>query len=161
MKTAAVFALLVAFVGATALVEPLQGSGYPDCGLTDGSFYIPEKITVGKPFAVRFCSGAYFKTSSKSITLAIGFNSTSVDGSVILTQDIYPVGGKKYDFEATVPNSLDKFSDKSPLIVVEKINGYYESEYYQVTTKKAHIVYPEESYAGDTDAQVLISANLD
>ncbi|KAI4520006.1 hypothetical protein EV122DRAFT_273495 [Schizophyllum commune] len=158
MKTATFFASLVAFVGATALV---QDSGYPDCEPTTGSFHIPDKITVGKSFAVRFCSSTYFKTSTKSITLAIGLNSTSVDGAVVLTQELHSKDGKTYDFEATVPNSAAyKFSDKSSLIVVEKIHGYYVSENYQVTTKKAHIVYPE-SYAGESDFQVLISAGLD
>ncbi|KAL1714468.1 hypothetical protein EV715DRAFT_209486 [Schizophyllum commune] len=161
MKTATFFASLAAFVGATAFAEPLQNSDYPACEPTTGSFHIPDKITVGKSFAARFCSSTYFKTSSKSITLAIGWNSTSVDGSVILTQEIHSDDGKTYDFVATVPNSgAYKFSDKSSFIVVEKIWGYYVSENYQVTTKKAHIVYPE-SYTGDSDSQVLISANLE
>ncbi|KAL1702366.1 hypothetical protein EV121DRAFT_281964 [Schizophyllum commune] len=161
MKTATFFASLVAFVGATAFAEPLQDPGYPDCGTTTGSFHVPHTITVGKPFAVRYCSGAYFKTSSKSITLAIGWNSTSIDGSVILTPELPSNGGKKYDFEATVPRAGEyKFSDNSSLIVVEKTHGYYVSENYQVVTKKAHIVYPE-SYAGESDSQVLISGELD
>ncbi|KAI4522160.1 hypothetical protein K523DRAFT_277434 [Schizophyllum commune Tattone D] len=146
MKTAAVFASLVALVGATTLVEPRQDSDYPDCEPTTGAFYIPDSITVGEPFPVRFCSSTYFKTSSKSITLAIGRDSTNVSGSVIMTDELTTKDNKKYDFEATIPySSTIKFSETSPLIVVEKINDYYVSESFQVVTTDAHLVYPEES----------------
>ena len=91
-----------------------------------GAFYYPSSVTVSEPFALRFCSGTYFKTSSKSITLAISAaGDTNLDRAVILTDELTSPDYKTYDFEAVVPKTMFTFPEETYLIVVEKTNDYY------------------------------------
>ena len=91
-----------------------------------GAFYYPSSVTVSEPFALRFCSGTYFKTSSKSITLAISAaGDTNLDRAVILTDELTSPDHKTYDFEAVVPKTMFTFPEETYLIVVEKTNDYY------------------------------------
>lgn len=74
---------------------------------------------------MRFCLDTYAKTSSQPNTLALNPQSQkSVDGAVILTDELASDNGKKYDFEATVPEGLD-LTGNTFLAVVEKINDNY------------------------------------
>lgn len=138
MKATIILASLLALVGAASIPEKRQE--YPDCEPTTGAFYFPDTVTVGEPFSVRFCSSTYFKTSSQSITLAITRTDDSIDGAVILTEELK--GNKRYDFEATVPMSQITFPNSTYLAVVEKINDYYVSSSYDVTTAPVTVVYP-------------------
>ncbi|KAL1739298.1 hypothetical protein HDZ31DRAFT_69081 [Schizophyllum fasciatum] len=142
MKTAAAFASVLALVGTAAALESRQDASYPDCEPTTGAFYAPETLTVGEAFPVRLCSSTYFKTSSKTITLAISRDDTNVSGAVILADDLTSKDNKKYDFEATVPQSEVKFDNHTKLIVVEKINDYYVSSSFQLYYADVDVVYP-------------------
>ncbi|KAL1673001.1 hypothetical protein EV122DRAFT_255470 [Schizophyllum commune] len=123
MKFPIVLGSLVALASASAIQTR---EDYPDCGPNIG-FYVPETVTRGQAFPVRFCSDTYAKPSSQSITLALNpLSKKSVDGAVILTDELASDNGKKYDFEATVPESLDLTSNTF-LAVVEKINDHYVS----------------------------------
>ncbi|KAL1686478.1 hypothetical protein GGG16DRAFT_117861 [Schizophyllum commune] len=129
MKFAIAFSSLVALASASVIQTRAD---YPECGPTTGGFYVPETVTRGQAFPVRFCSDTYAKTSSKSITLALNPQSQkSVNGAVILTDALVSDNGKKYDFEATVPESLD-LTGNAFLAVVEKINDYYVESSYAV-----------------------------
>ncbi|KAL1700137.1 hypothetical protein EV121DRAFT_295486 [Schizophyllum commune] len=113
---------LVAFASASAIQTREDHS---DCGPTTGGFYVPETVTRGQAFPVRFCSDTYAKTSSKSITLALNpLSEKSINGAVILADELASDNGKKYDFEATVPKSFD-LTENAFLAVVEKIHDHY------------------------------------
>ncbi|KAL1664335.1 hypothetical protein GGF50DRAFT_88721 [Schizophyllum commune] len=115
MKFAIAPSSLVAFANGSAIQTR---EDYPDCGPTTGGFYVPETVTRGQAFPVCFCSDTY--PSEKS-----------VDGAVILANELASDGGKKYDFEATVPESLD-LTGNAFLAVVEKINDYYVESSYAI-----------------------------
>ncbi|KAL1691012.1 hypothetical protein GGG16DRAFT_113525 [Schizophyllum commune] len=149
MKIAAILASAIALAGAAAAapIESRQdNSSYPECGPTTGAFYYPSSVTVSEPFALRFCSGTYFKTSSKSITLAISAaGDTNLDRAVILTDELTSPDYKTYDFEAVVPKTLFTFPEETYLIVVEKTNDYYVKSSYAITTGQINVVTPKSS----------------
>ncbi|KAL1740529.1 hypothetical protein HDZ31DRAFT_67852 [Schizophyllum fasciatum] len=150
MKTAA-FASVLALLGAVsaAPVEPradASPSAYPDCDPTSAALYFPESVTVGEPFAVRFCSGTYFKRSSRSITLAISAaGTTDLNLAVILTDELASADNKQYDFEATVPRTMFTFPEETYLMVVEKTNDYYVKSSYEIHNAQVKVVTPPSS----------------
>ncbi|KAL1739287.1 hypothetical protein HDZ31DRAFT_77702 [Schizophyllum fasciatum] len=129
MKVAVVLGSLFALASASVIETRAE---YPACGPTTGGLYLPDTVTRGQSFPVRFCSDTYFKTSSKSITFALNpLAEKNVNGAIILTDELTSAGGKQYDFEAKVPEALD-LSGNVFFAVVEKINDYYVDSSYAV-----------------------------
>ncbi|CAG8686254.1 9645_t:CDS:2, partial [Acaulospora colombiana] len=87
-------------------------------------FEAPENVRVGEPFRVKFCTGTYFKTSTKKIFFTWGQSNTSVAYHVIL-EELEPNLNSGYLFNTTVFYTNNKLEGPYYFGVLEEINDYY------------------------------------
>jgi hypothetical protein len=94
-----------------------------DISLGQRQLFVPDQVTPGQSFHVKYCSSTYFKTSSNNIILAVSREQGNFDGATVIAQrDDYTEG---YDFDVTLQDGGITFAENSYFQVIEVINDYY------------------------------------
>ncbi|PVG04929.1 hypothetical protein CPB86DRAFT_778237 [Serendipita vermifera] len=125
------------------LVERQTSDG---CTVTQKAFEAPDNVRVGEPFRVKFCTGAYFKTSTHKIFFTWGRSNTSVAGHVVL-EELEPNINNGYLFNTTVYYTNSKLEGAYYFGVLEEIDDYYVPYSFNWYSKPVNFC-PSEQYGG-------------